>query len=456
MPVNASFWESALYALVNFLPPIALALIPFWDKRRFSKPTTVILTAVLTVMHMALVWVSVVYNLQNKLVLPLSIILCALFYFVAIKTHVGKQLFTFVMLANTVNYVMILAKCLEGLVFGLDIAHQAYGYTYTVCTLIVQLVTMLPLGFYLNTYYKNGINKQVASSSWGYLWLIPTTFYFTWLHHLEDNGMSILDIAFETSHALFFIAINMGAFLVYHTVIRMINMQDKNLKLEENNHQLSLLNLQYEIIKDRIAEARRTKHDIRHHIIVLDSYLQKGEADKARDYLQSYKNTLPDDSKIVFCPHNVINALLLYHAQNAKNQKIDYDVVVMDIPQSINLPDGVLTVVIGNILENALEACDAVTQSNRFVTVRGKAQNNSFFFSVENSYNGETVKGKKGEYLSTKNSGRGLGLMSVRSIVERYNGIMEITEKDKIFGVSVFLNIPTLIKEEPQNGDKTE
>lgn len=456
MPGTVSFWEPALYAVANFMPSIILALVPFWDKRRFSKPVTAILVAALAIIHMVVAWISVVYDLQNKLVLPVSVIVCALFYFVAVKTHVGKQLFTFVMLANTVNYVMILAKCLEGLMFGRDVAHEAYGYTYTLCTLIIQLIITPFIGYYLNTYYKNGINKSVASSSWRYLWLIPTTFYFTWLHHLEDNGMRILDIAFETTHALFFIVINLGAFLVYHTVIRMINMQDKNLKLEESNHQLSLLNLQHEIIKERIAESRRTKHDIRHHIVVLDSYLQNGDTDKAREYLNSYKNTLPDDSKIVFCPHNVINALLLYHAQHAKNQKTDYDVVVMDIPQSINLPDGVLTVVIGNILENALEACSTYTQSKRFVTIRGKAQNNSFFFSVENSYSGETVKDKKGEYLSTKNSGRGLGIASVRSIVERYNGIMEIAEKDRIFSVSVFLNIPTQPKEAQQNGNKTE
>lgn len=454
MPFFIRNLEIVLYTLCNFLPPMLLAMVPFENKLRFSKSVTYVMIAALCVSELLLIDISFILSLSNRFIIPASLIICTVIYLIAVKAHYGKIVFTVLVLSNITNCVMIVSKWLEGMLFGRKIAMEAYRYSYSLCTLIVAAFIIVPIYIYFKNYYRNGINKNVSNTPWNYLWVIPATFYITWLHHFEDKGMRMLDIAFETEHAIFFLALNTGAFLAYHTVIRMINMTDKKLELERSNNLLSLQMLQHENLKERIAEARRTKHDIRHHIIVLNSYLQNGEYEKAKDYLNTYKRSLPDDSAIVFCAHSVINAMLLYFAQLSKNSQTDFDVVIADIPEKINLPDDVFSVVLGNLLENALDACCAYNDGERVISIRSKATNNSFYFRIENTFNGKTIRNKKGELISNKHSGSGIGLNSVRSVVKQYDGVFETEEKNGRFIVSVFLNIPPAEREE-QNGDKT-
>lgn len=163
--------------------------------------------------------------------------------------------------------------------------------------------------------------------------------------------------------------------MVYHMVIKVILIQHKSIELENNNHRLAMQNLQYVNLQERINEARQAKHDIRHHITIMDSYLQNKEYDKLNAYLNSYKKSLSYDSKIVFCKHYAINTLLLYFAQQAKNNNIDFDVVISDIPEGINIPDNVL----GNLLENAIEACQQIHNRPRKITIRSKASDGNLF-----------------------------------------------------------------------------
>jgi len=327
-----------------------------------------------------------------------------------------------------------------------------YNYTYSLCTLVVTVLVIGPIFVYFKTVYRKGITKTVLNSAWNYLWLIPFTFYFSWLHHIEDNGMHMLDIALETKHALFFLVLNSGAFFAYHTVIRMMNMVDDNMRLEKNNSVLNQQILQHENLKLRIEEARRAKHDLRHHIIVIDSYLQNGEYEKTREYLKNYIKSLPDDSAIVFCAHSVINTMLLYFAQLAKNNDIDFDVVVADIPERVNLPDNVFSVIWGNLLENAIDACSDY-DGERVISIRSKATDNSFYLRIENTYSGKTIRDKNMGFLSSKKNGSGIGLSSVRNITQQYDGLFEAEEKDGRFIVSVFLNIPPA-ETEDINGNK--
>lgn len=442
MPPLYRIIEVAVYALLNFLPHMLLALYPFRDQFRFSKPVTGALIGVMTVVQILLGF-NAAFEIESSGWLSIaSTAIYAGFYFLSVKAHFGKTLFTLLMLSNIANLIVICAKCLEGLIFGQAIAMESYRWTNSVCMVIAHLVITLPLAFYFRRFYCDGINKKSGAAVWNYLWLIPATFYLFWFHHIYGSGQSSLELALQPAHALFLLVIDLGSFLIYHMVILMINAQDKSAKLEENNHQLAMQKLQYENLQDRINEARQAKHDIRHHITIMDSYLKNGELDELKKYLNSYQKSLPDDSAIVFCQNYAINALLLYFAQQAKNHRIDYDVVMAEVPKQVGIPDNTLTVVLGNLLENAVEACTAVNDRPRSININIKTAPDSMFIRISNTYNGELIRDGNGHYLSTKHAGRGVGLPSVRSIVKQYDGIYETDQMDGIFTTSIFLNIP--------------
>ena len=112
----------------------------------------------------------------------------------------------------------------------------------------------------------------------------------------------------------------------------------------------------YDSLKDKINEARRAKHDVRHHIAVMQEYLNTGRLDALSEYLKRYGESLPDDSLIRFCENTAANAVLLYFAQQAKSTGIDY-IVKAYISSDIFVTETDISVIVGNLLENALDAC---------------------------------------------------------------------------------------------------
>ena len=98
---------------------------------------------------------------------------------------------------------------------------------------------------------------------------------------------------------------------------------------------------------------------------------------------------------------------------------------------------------LGNILENAVEACKFV-RNDPFISVCGEYMQNSgkpahFSLIVKNSYNIEPHINENGDFLSSKHTGNGIGIASVQSIVNRYGGNCTFIPDDGIFTVSVII-----------------
>lgn len=84
---------------------------------------------------------------------------------------------------------------------------------------------------------------------------------------------------------------------------------------------LTIQNLQYESLKERMDETRRARHDLRHHMTVLYSLCETGEYDQLASYLQNYLKQTCTDHPIVYCDNLTLNDLLVYYAQVVANRK---------------------------------------------------------------------------------------------------------------------------------------
>ena len=436
--------EAVIYALINFLPFMLLALYPFRRQLRFGRKRTILLTLLLIVVQIGLGIIAAFISDRKGALSVVSTVTYGLFFLLGIKAAFGKLLFTLLMLSNVANLVVVDAKCLEGLIFGVEMARQSYRYTCSVCMLVCSVAVGIPLFLYFRRYYSDGLSKQAGALAWNYLWLIPATFYLSWMWHMYGSEESALEIALRPSSALLMLFINLGAFLIYHTVVRLINELDRNQILASRNYQLAVQTLQYENLSRQIDDARQARHDIRHHITILDDLLSSGEYDRLHQYLQSYKKSLPDNSPIQLCGHYAVNTVLLYFQQQAADAEIAFTVSAQ-LPAQIGIPDDVLSVLLGNLLENALEACRSVRDREPEISVRLRTQTDAFFVQIENTYGGKLIRDRENRYLSTKNGargGKGIGLESVRNIALRYDGLFEAGEREGKFCVSVLLNLP--------------
>ncbi len=433
--------ELVVYALLNFLPYMILALYPFRNSLRFSKPVTIVLAAVITLMTIGCAFSVTIFPSEITWVFSaFSTISYIAFYFLSVKSHFGKTLFTLLILSNIANLIIVVSKCIEGFLAP-HMALQPYRWTLSVIMLAVQLLILVPLFFYVQNVFTCAVEKDTSLSAWKYLWLIPATFYILWFYHLYSNTQSSLEISLQPKHAAFLLCINMGAFLIYHMVTCLINEYDENAALKSQNNQLLLQKLQYENLKDKIAEARRAKHDLRHHITVMTGYLRDGKLEELEAYLTSYRNSLPDDTSVVLCQNYAVNLLLLYFAQQAKEHDIQF-YVHADIPEQLTIAENDLSVLLGNLLENAIDACLTQKAPNRQIVIRTKLKDDALLLTIDNTFDGNIKQNKNGAFLSTKHDGPGLGIESARQIALHYNGVFQVEQKNGMFYASVLLELP--------------
>lgn len=437
MPPVYRVAEIVLYSLLNFLPFPVLAIYPFRHSLRFSKGVTGGLIGLLTGFQILLgAWVSFVPGNHAAAASAASTILYAAFYFLAVKKHFGKTFFTLLMISNIANLAVISAKCMEGILFP-ALAVQSYRWSFSLTLFAVEAVLAVPIFLYMKTVFTPAVEKEPSGFEWRYLWLIPATFYLMWYFAFYGvASRSALEIALRPKNTLFLFIINVGAILVYYVVTHLILEQNKTLELKEKNHQLTMQAMQYENLREKITDARRAKHDVRHHITLMREYLNRGELDALRRYLSEYSESLPDDSLVRFCENTAANAVLLYFAQQAKDSGIDY-IVKAEIPGDIFVSDTDISVLFGNLIENALDACRGETSEDRKIIVRAGLAGGSLCITVDNTFTGLLKHTSSGELASTKHRGLGLGTKSAESIAAHYGGVCRFEAKEGMFYASV-------------------
>ncbi len=433
-----SVFEIILYSMLNFLPSMVLALYTFRNRLRFSKKGTVGIIGAATIVQLWLgIWACFFAGENKGIVSVISTLVYIFFYFLVIKADLGKTLFILLMLSHFNNFIVIASKCIEGMIFP-KLALQTYRWSFSMLTAIAQLLILTPLFIYIKKQLSQAVEHDVNGLRWRYLWLIPSTFHIITQYSLYSKSLTSLEIALNPRNTILLLIINLGAFLVYCVIVRMVHENVRNIELEAKNHQLAMQSLQYENLRERVAEARRAKHDLRHHITLISGYSDKKDYDGLREYLNSFISTLPEDNSIVFCEHYTINMLILYFEQLAKENKIEFD-VKLDIPAKISISDSDFCVIWGNLLENAIYACKAQKTLDRKIVLRGQVENERVLITVDNTYENEIRTDKDGVYISTKHEGTGIGVESVKAIAKRYEGFARSELKNGMFCISVML-----------------
>lgn len=437
MPSFFRIIEVIVYSLLNFLPFLILALYPFRHNLRFSKIITGMLIVLLTIIQILIgMWVSFVPGPTTATASVISTILYIAFYFMAVKNLFGKTLFTLLMIYNLANLTVVSAKCLEGFFFPV-LATQDYRWSSSLMFFAVEICLSVPVLLYMKMVIVPAVKSESSGLEWRYLWLIPATFYLIWCYLLYGNSShSSLEMALQPKNTLFLFAINIGAFLIYYVVARLILEQNKSLELREKNHQLIMQAMQYKNLQEKITDARRAKHDVRHHIALIQEYLTEGKLDVLHDYLNEYSKSLPDNSLVRFCENTAANAVLLYFAQQAKDNCINYFVKVK-IPNDIFVSDTDISVIFGNLIENALESCKNESGNDRKILIRANLTGSSLCITVDNTFSGTLKCTNDDKLVSTKHKGLGLGTQSVKNIAAHYNGVCHFKTEDGMFYASV-------------------
>ena len=110
------------------------------------------------------------------------------------------------------------------------------------------------------------------------------------------------------------------------------------------------------------------------------------------------------------------------------------------VPDNIGVDNVDLSIIIGNLLDNAMEACEKLPEDDRFVRIFINVKNEHLYMSFTNSA-GKKKEKIGGRFLSSKGENHGFGLSRVDSLVEKYGGYLTRASEDGGFTTEVILPV---------------
>ena len=122
-----------------------------------------------------------------------------------------------------------------------------------------------------------------------------------------------------------------------------------------------------------------------------------------------------------------------------KRQALD---CAADLPEQLSVSDVDLCVILGNLLDNAVEACEKIPPEARFLRVYCAVIKNQLYLSVQNSAK-EELDFDERNYISKKRGNHGLGLKRVQVLADRYGGFLNLQNQPGIFAAEVLLPLVT-------------
>lgn len=430
MQPSTNMNEIIFYLTASTMPFHLFAYIPFWNHLRLPKKKTFCILIAEQILFISIILFCCSAGFSIAAAQLTASPLYGILFFLLVQLETGKIAFLYIF---TTDYIMIV----KGAVYFINttlLKFPAYSYQSGILILLIFLVTLPAMLHYINSTAQL-VFEIDAPQIWKTVWLLPlfnSMIVLLFTYPVEQSSIKAL-----VSRSLLMVCI----FLVYHFLVRAIQQSQKQVIAEEHSRNVEFLlkvqTEQYAMIQQRMEETRRARHDMRYHWNVLQSYTDSGDFDALSAYIRKYTENVPMETPNRYCDNTAVNAILCFYAQKAAQQHVKMD-ISFPVKDKTCIPEPELCVLLGNLLENALEACSACGEE-RYINVHARqAGKSSLILTVDNTGMEPVIKGNA--FYSSKRPDFGLGTESVRAIARRYNGDARFQWKDGIFYASILLN----------------
>lgn len=373
----------------------------------------------------------------------ISILIIYIYSLINLKGTFMQKMFWSIFVMLLIMGITIVVLSIEGCIIGkgyLDLVIQKDLYRF-VGVVIIQIVL-----FYLTRFMIKRTKKDSTYSlkwnEWFVLLIIPVISIFT----MSFVSLIIINIEDQLSpmqhifSILSILGILMTNYLVY---VLYVNMQKDHAKqLEYSILQQAFKSQEKSVEETKILyqSVRSIRHDLKQHFQVALTMLHSGKINEAVDYMEKYNDTVLDGiSNKVFCDNDVVNYIINSKSKICSDRHIKiYIYIANEIPEFSDLD---LCVLLGNALDNAIEGVSGEGNNEIYLELRNV--DNFFMISVKNTIINSVLEDNP-NLISTKNEKEvhGLGILSMKEVVQKHNGSIEFYESDNKFCCDMLLDIP--------------
>ncbi len=252
------------------------------------------------------------------------------------------------------------------------------------------------------------------------------------------SGQHIIAISDDqlSSWAIYSILLPMA--ILFYNLNRQYEMEKKIAQLEKDKN--ALLERDYQTLSDTYATNAKLFHDFHNHIDVLHRYLSKGSTAEAISYLEDLRSPVQAITQTVWVGDEAVDYLINSKIALAASRQIRVSTNI-EFPRHTNIRSVDLVAILGNLLDNALDATENAEDSLRFINLTIRRINDMLIVKAENgccvapsSVDGDLQTSKKDKSL------HGWGLQSARTAADHYDGTIETEYSDHTFRAVVTLS----------------
>lgn len=351
----------------------------------------------------------------------LSIIGQYVIFFITTKGKFAQRVFT--MLTYSVSFCMFMTL--------FTMVKDALTPRYIILSSIINAVLLLGILYYFLGYVCPLCHAAEKNITKGWTLLIYTNIVFL-ITVICSSIYPVRLTSFNDPGCVLFIFLCVSIMSVYPVVFsNIINMSEVATK-REVERQNKLLLAQIEMENIQLIADRQARHDRRHHNLVMLEFVNRGDIDSVREYLNNLVECETKvRSEVKHCDNITVNTVLTVYERRANENDVSVKILA-NVSREIAVLTQDIVIVIANLFENAINATSKLTNKNKYIDISIKESSQRLLIKIENSCS-DNMKFDESFY--------GIGINSIITTAEKYDGMYDFSIENGVFVAKISLNL---------------
>lgn len=290
------------------------------------------------------------------------------------------------------------------------------------------------LVLYLSMRFSKNAGQDLTPLLWALLCAIPLMCMaatpFTLLLSGYYNGPLKEAALYHLPVQLIFLLINLMVFVLFTECTNVYSKSRENALLLQ---QVQYQKHHYKDLESANREVRELRHEMKNQLKTAAYLYEQGSKSELSDYLQETLDRLTTIDHVIATGHLEIDALLNIKLRELEEISAQCSTDIL-IPSDLELPFTDMVVLLGNLFDNAKEACETLPAAKRWVSLTIRYTEGSLWINMKNPFQEFSAVTKKQDRLA-----HGLGLKNIEKTVQKYNGTLADSAQDHIFSIDLIL-----------------
>lgn len=435
MDTLVNFFQT-LFGFAIIIPLELFCFLPLKNQLRYpvSKIIIAFLCSFLVIGSLSAV-AMMLFHIDNlNLVLFPDLIIFYFFLKSVTKVGMAQCLFVFISVCCLVSFFSLYAYFINA--FFQEEISRGIDTSYDIIQMGLTLAVMALL-FPLTKYYAWMIDNINIGKVWYLFSILPIALMVSNIYTIPISYANIR-VGKVYAKAFIITIFELALYLIVFILFYIFSKTTiEKATLTERNHILEIQKSYTESLQSYIKYTSKERHDFKHSVHVISRLADEGNLSALKDYIAQYENSLTVTAPVRICKSDALNALFNHYRQQAIENNVDINWRI-DLPDKSRILDVDLCSIFGNILENAIDGCCTVEEGKRYFNLTSEIKGDCLYIVSTNNY-GKPLEMDGETYSSTKHQGKGIGLHSMKSITEVYDGIFDAGNNNGEFFVDIML-----------------